>query len=453
MSRLMGSRGVIFPDSSRPMKFMGDQIIGLRSKSEIINKSIARVKFLLLLAALLPVCGCSPAEAELKLTCLDKQVPGHPSEDLGFSLAAAENRVAISEPSANRVHLLQHDDKGGWKNLWTISHPKAEFLANLRGFGFGYSVAMAGNYLIIGDYVETSENNPGRRLEMKRAGMDGSIRRSGIYLVDLQHSTPRMREVLTPFMPSGSVYGFAVAVSTSHIAASYAMLDRDPLLWRHGGVVVAPIESPDKAMLLKTPKPNQAPFYATSISLDGSTLIASINAAGVPPGALLTDLKSGNQRELLNLIPSPGVSSSLVGITGSTAVLSRSSGLTFDSVAPQVSSAAAAEVFRLGDSSTMPLAVVRPPGPISANHHIIAIAPTLRVWPPELKETRSPLKVVLVRADGVQQEWSLRDWKGSELMGPAQAVAIGRTHLVVSRRAPSGSCKVFAALIPSANGP
>ena len=225
----------------------------------------------------------------MKVTCLDKQVPGQPSEDLGFSLAAAENRVAIGEPSANRVHLLQHDIGGEWKHLWTITHPKSAFPANLRGFGFGYSVAMAGRHLIIGDYIETSENNPERLLEKKRAGMDGWIRRSGVYLVDLQHSPPRMREILTTFMPSGSVYGFAVAMSKSHVAASYAMLDRDPLLWRHGGVVVAPIESPDKAMLLKTPKPNQAPFYARSVALAGSTLIASISAAGAPPGALLTD--------------------------------------------------------------------------------------------------------------------------------------------------------------------
>lgn len=390
---------------------------------------------------------------EMKVTCLDKLLGGQTAEDLGFSLAADEDRIAIGEPSANRVHLLQHENTGRWKHLSTITHPKPALPTNLRGFGFGYSVAMAGHHLIIGDYVETVENNPERLLEMERAGMDGWIRRSGVYLVDLQHSPHRIREAFTTFMPSGSVYGFAVAVSRGNIAASYAMLDRDPLLWRHGGVLVAPIESPEKAMMLTAPKPKQAPFYATSIALAGSTLIASINAAGVPPGALLTDLKSGNQRELLNLIPSPGVSSSLVGITGSTAVLSRSSGLTFDSAAPQVSSAAAAEVFRLGDSSTMPLAVVRPPGPISANHHIIAIAPTLRVWPPELKESRFPLKVVLVQADGVQQEWSLRDWKGSELMGPAQAVAIGRTHLIVSRRAPSGSCRVFAALIPSAKGP
>ena len=414
---------------------------------------MACIKLLLPLTALLLAYGCSPVGAEMKVTCLDKQVPGQPSEDLGFSLAAAENRVAIGEPSANRVHLLQHDIGGEWKHLWTITHPKSAFPANLRGFGFGYSVAMAGRHLIIGDYIETSENNPERLLEKKRAGMDGWIRRSGVYLVDLQHSPPRMREILTTFMPSGSVYGFAVAMSKSHVAASYAMLDRDPLLWRHGGVVVAPIESPDKAMLLKTPKPNQAPFYARSVALAGSTLIASISAAGAPPGALLTDLESGIQRELLNQFPSSSISPPLVGLTGSVAVLSRSSGPIFDSAATQVSSAAAAEVFQLVGSSTTPLAVVRPPGPISANHHMIAIAPTLRVWPPELKERRSPLKVVLIQADGAQQEWSLRDWKRTELMGPAQAIAIGRTHLVVSRGAPSGSCRVFSVLIPSAKGP
>jgi hypothetical protein len=390
----------------------------------------------------------------MKVTCLDKQVPGQPSEDLGFSLAAAENRVAIGEPSANRVHLLQHENEGGWKHLSTITHPKPAFPANLRGFGFGYSVAMAGHHLIIGDYVETSENNPERLLEMKRAGMDDWIRRSGVYLVDIQHSPPRIHKVFSNLMPSGSMYGFAVAVSTSHIAASYAMLDRDPLLWRSGGIVAAPIESPDKAMLLTAAKQNQAPFYATSIALAGSSLIASINASGVPPGALLTDINSGIQRELLNLFPPSDISARpLVGITGDTGVLSRASGLMFESAASQVSSVDAAEVFRLGSSSTTPLAVVRPPGPISAKHHIIAIAPTLRVWPPELKERRFPLKVVLIRADGAQQERSLRDWKGSELMGPAQAVALGRTHLIVSRRAPSGSCRVFAALIPSAKGP
>jgi hypothetical protein len=390
----------------------------------------------------------------MKVTCLDKLLGGQTAEDLGFSLAADEDRLAIGEPSANRVHLLQHENTGGWKHLSTITHPKPAFPINLRGFGFGYSVAMAGNRLIIGDYVETSENNPERLLEKKRAGMDGWIRRSGVYLVDLQHSHPRIREVLTTLMPSGSVYGFAVATSTSHIAASYAILDRDPLLWRHGGVVVAPIESPDKAMLLTAPKQNQAPFYATSIALAGSSLIASISASGVPPGALLTDINSGIQRELLNLFPPSDISARpLVGITGSTAVLSRASGLMFESAASQVSSVDAAEVFRLGGSSTTPLAVVRPPGPISAKHHIIAIAPTLRVWPPELKQRRFPLKVVLIRADGARQEWNLRDWKGSDLMGPAQAVALGRSHLIVSRQAPSGSCRVFSALIPSAKGP
>ncbi len=387
----------------------------------------------------------------MKVACLDKLLGGQTAEDLGFSLAADEDRIAIGEPSANRVHLLQHENEGGWKHLSTITHPKPAFPANLRGFGFGYSVAMAGHHLIIGDYVETSENNPERLLEMERAGMDGWIRRSGVYLVDLQHSPPRIREAFTTLMPSGSVYGFAVAVSRSHIAASYAMLDRDPLLWRHGGVVVAPVVSLDQAMIFSPPTTTEARFFATSIGLDGARLIASAGPDESVRGAWLMDLSTGDKRRLPgNTQPAPGLSSSLVGLSGSMAVLSTSGAIIVEALADQGPSA---QVFRLGEAETKPLAVVRPPGPISAHNNTVVIAPTPMRWPSEQGDQRFPLNVVVVRADGYQQEWSLRDWKGSELMGPAQAVALGRTHLIVSRRAPSGSCRVFAVLIPSAKGP
>lgn len=413
------------------------------------------MNILLFLAAMFLTPASSPAGSEMKVTCLDEQLSSKISEDLGFSLAADEDRVAIGEPSANRVHLLQYKNDAGWRHLSNITPPRTAFATSIRGFGFGYSVAMAGHHLIIGDYVETTENNPDRRLKITRAGLDGWIRRSGVYLVELPYAPQRVREVFSTLMPSESVYGFAVAMSTSHIAASYALTSRDPLLWRHGGIVVAPLDSPDNARKLKPPKPNHAKFFASSIALDGARLIASTNPDGVPPGAWLMDLSAAKQREPLNLVSNGGFGNSTpsVGITGSTVVLSSSSSQIWDSTAPSVSSAAAAQLFHLGDSFTTSLAEVRPAGPTSARNQVTAIAPTLKVWPPEPIEKQFPLKIVLIQADGHQQEWTLRDWKGSELMGPAQAVALGRTHLIVSRRAPSGSCRVFAALIPSAKSP
>jgi hypothetical protein len=378
----------------------------------------------------------------VEVTCLDKILGDQVAKDFGFSLAAEGDRVAIGEPSANRVHLLQHEKTGDWRLLRTITHPKLELL-NLYGNGFGHSVALSEKKLIIGDYVLSVENNIDRRLQRMQVGRDAWIRRSGVYLVDNIHSPSEILELFSSLMPSESEFGFAVAASETHIAASFAMLSHEPTVSRtvkvasRGGVVVAPIRSLIQARVISPPTTADSQYFGRSIDLDEGRLIASVNSRGTP-GAWVIDLTSGVKRRIPEKETDFRLPVESVSLSGTIAVLNRPA---------MRGGGGVAQVIMLGEHDAKLLAEIGPSGRSDSRGDLAVISLNSVTWPEDQKQEQ--LNIVVVKADGFRKELRLRDWKGMELKGPPQAVAVGSTHIIVSRGAPSGSCRVFALPIPT----
>jgi hypothetical protein len=119
--------------------------------------------------------------------CLDNLLPKRPNNDFGHAVVMGNGVAAISEPSADRVHVFRVRGKS-WSlaNLITNPEPGGNINSQPRsiGQGFGHGLALWNQHLMIGDFVASPDNRP--------TSPSGSLLRpSGVWFIDL--SNPRLR--------------------------------------------------------------------------------------------------------------------------------------------------------------------------------------------------------------------------------------------------------------------
>ncbi len=108
---------------------------------------------LLLLAGCFTACALP--ESTLAEICLDRQIGD--SYRVGESLTADQKYLAVGDPGANRVTVYRRTATQRWIKFRTISPPKNSLIDNI-GSGFGYSLALTEDTLVIGAYA--SKQNP-----------------------------------------------------------------------------------------------------------------------------------------------------------------------------------------------------------------------------------------------------------------------------------------------------
>jgi FG-GAP repeat len=91
-----------------------------------------------------------PATAEV---CLDRQL----GDSNGYldSIVANQNYLVVGESTTNRVVIYRRAKSGQWNRFRTISPPADSFFSTIS-YGFGRSVALSGDTLVIGAYAQGS---------------------------------------------------------------------------------------------------------------------------------------------------------------------------------------------------------------------------------------------------------------------------------------------------------
>ena len=379
-------------------------------------------------AALL-IAGCErTAEAAV---CLDALAAGVPGADFGYALATGGDRIAVSAPMSNRVYLFGYAT-GNWRLERILAHPEPVPAVDVAGNGFGHALGLAGDWLVVGDYVRIADSRPRRP-----PGSDGSIVRSGVYLYDLRRTGAAPRRLFGTSR-AGQLIGSTVAISAGYVAATVQLPDpRRP--WTNY-VAVAPLTRPDRVGRIDAPAPVNASDYGTKIALDGNLLLASAGRVGRAGAAWLTNLATGENRR----VPDDDSAAATqfvndVAIADAVAVVGGAVSWVRQNTL----------VLRLDRQGAGAIRQVEAMGPVAATRGLAAIAPAPAQIPGEARpETANLPSLILVDSAGAERKAMLKDPASGRTLREASALALSDRHLVIAR-APRAGCKVVTQLIGS----
>jgi len=195
--------------------------------------------------------------AVIPLTSPDAQTGGF----FGYSVATygglivvgAPNEAVNSETGAGAVYVF--NATGGL--VTSISDPNAQPSGN-----FGDSVAIAGNYVVIGAPVESDS---------------GCIQCGNAYLFDLQTDT--IREISSPAPHSSGGFGSSVAISGTLVAVG-APEEPNGSMPDSGNVYVFSFVSGNDIASIANPAPATDAWFGTSVAINGTTVVG-----GAPGGS------------------------------------------------------------------------------------------------------------------------------------------------------------------------
>jgi hypothetical protein len=119
----------------------------------------------------------------------------------GDAVAVGQNYMAIGDRLANRIVIYQKQPRGTWSRLRIISPPAGSPIAKI-GQGFGYTLALDQNTLVIGAFAQSANTTPG-------------VATGAVYRTTIDRATPLERLD----QPAASeITGLSVAAAHGRIA-------------------------------------------------------------------------------------------------------------------------------------------------------------------------------------------------------------------------------------------
>lgn len=147
------------------------------------------------------------------LTCLESKPED--TFDFGKALAINDSYVAVGDPKANRVAIYSYDKaKKKWSRTREIYPPKNSIIDRV-GYGFGSSLVLNQNQLIIGAYSNSVPNNFDQNTENKY------ISRGFVYSLQLDKNNQNvlkkinLPEVINPTGYAVNVFDNKIALETT----------------------------------------------------------------------------------------------------------------------------------------------------------------------------------------------------------------------------------------------
>lgn len=355
-------------------------------------------------------------------TCLDDLLDEIPANDFGQAIAASGSTIAVAEPSRSRVHLFR-DKASGPTYLGTIEAQAHLSPGPLPGQGFGYALALSGDQLIIGDFIEAP-----KPLDRSSTGSDGWTRRSGVYIAPARDGASP-KPLFPKALPADSIYGYAVALDGDRFALTFRR--RDIAGAWHSAIALGSASSSNMRVIPAPAGVLAAEFGHRLVLSQGRLLAAGAGAAFLYAG-------QDQPRRLPDSGAPPDVLSEDIALAGNLAVLG---GM------PRGPAGGSALVIDLSDGRSWS---IRPSGAVAATHHGAYVGPALpkqlgrgpfppdATWPPPLRAPWSALQTVT--GEGVASTFELRAPNGDPLRS-APLIVVGSHSLLLSI-APSDTCRV-----------
>ena len=199
------------------------------------------------------IIGCNPSASQ---ECL-KSLPGD-SRSFGHALAVSEDYLAVGDPKANRVALYSRETNGKWLRIQDILPPEGS-AADKVGFGFGYSLALDKNALIIGAYNER------RRISDNRLQYSGAVYATSID----EKSVGMLRQIQVP--KKNLVVGYALSVFGDQVAIS-GKTEVMPGKWS-GSIFLVDLANNEIKTVIEAPIPETEELFGISVGLSQDSLI------------------------------------------------------------------------------------------------------------------------------------------------------------------------------------
>lgn len=211
------------------------------------------------LFGVLLVMQIAPASAQM---CLASD-PGD-SKSFGSVLAVSDRYLAVGDPNANRVALYSREPDGNWSRIKNILPPKGSS-ADKAGKGFGYSLALNDNTLVIGAYLEVKRKKPNNTYQIQEFG-------SVYFAPTTSKSIGTLREISIP--DTDLLVGYGVSLFKDRIA-----FPGKTGIWE-GQVLIADSNTGKIITRIKPPK-GFSDLFGLKIETADESL--AISAGGSPP--------------------------------------------------------------------------------------------------------------------------------------------------------------------------
>jgi FG-GAP repeat len=176
-----------------------------------------RLVMLLIISLTTSVILPRPAAAEV---CLDRQL----GDSNGYldSIVANQNYLVVGESTTNRVVIYRRAKSGQWNRFRTISPPADSFFSTI--YGFGRSVALSGDTLVIGAYAQGSRLS-GPKPQIYPFQPPGNVTFAGaVYRTQVSSNAPLQR-IDRP--NTNELAGFSIAADRGKIAFTVSTLAPD----------------------------------------------------------------------------------------------------------------------------------------------------------------------------------------------------------------------------------
>ena len=232
------------------------------------------------------------------VTCLESK----PEDTFAFgnSLAINNNYVTVGDPGANRVAVYSYDESNGkWLRTREIYPPKNSIIDKV-GYGFGHSLALNQNQLIIGAYSEPKTSYFGGDNESEENKFANKYYGAVYSMLLDEDKQTSLQEIALP--RSIKLTGYSVTTFNNKIALG-ATTEKEPYI-KPGKVAVVNPTTLMVETIIEPPSSKQK-FVDFGFVIDGNDDSLLIGSRGLPQkgGALLID-KVGKIEEIL-VIPDP----------------------------------------------------------------------------------------------------------------------------------------------------
>ena len=218
----------------------------------------------------------------------------------GKALAINDNYIAVGDPKANRVAIYSYDEaNNNWSRTREIYPPKNSVIDRV-GYGFGNSLVLNENQLIIGAYsqpkLETIGNEPATEESKLAKEYHGAV--YSLLLEPKERSF--LQEIALP--DSFKLTGYSLTIFNNKIALGAT--DGTEPYTKPGKVLIVNPSTLQIEKIIKPPSSEQK-FVDFGFVIDGNDDYLLVGSQGLTQngGALLID-KVGKTEEIL-VIPDP----------------------------------------------------------------------------------------------------------------------------------------------------
>lgn len=226
------------------------------------------------------------------VTCLESKPED--TFDFGKALAINDNYIAVGDPKANRVAIYSHDEsKDKWFRTREIYPPKDSVIDRV-GYGFGNSLVLNENQLIIGAYSQPKTTTFDDDTESEEYKLTQQYHGAVYSLLLDRNERSFPQEIALP--DSFKLTGYSITIFNSKFALG-ATTEAEPYI-EPGKVLIVNPTTLEVEKIIEPPSPERK-FADFGFVIDGNNNFLLVGSRGLTQkgGALLID-KAGKIEEI-----------------------------------------------------------------------------------------------------------------------------------------------------------